>query len=269
MKKVEYKIYGLRIIGEDRVWYVGRTMSLLSTRWSKHKTNARLSKTNNHRSNWINKYKDEIEIFLIEGGLDTKEQSCDRERYYIALYREKYGSLTNSSNGGDGGCEGYKHTEEAKKKISEAHKGRKFSDEHIKNIKNRVISEETRKKLSKSSKKYILENGNPMTGKKRPDNAERNKARVGWRDITEEERKKKSVDNMGDKNPNYKHGYYSKEEKEKRKRVYKFTKEDVVVIRDLYKTGNYTHKEIGEMYDASAMYISQIIRGIKWKSVPL
>jgi len=78
----EYKIYGLRIIGTEDIKYIGRTKFTLSNRWSKHKTNARIDKENNkynYRTNWINKHKDEIEIFLIEGNIKTKEESCQKE----------------------------------------------------------------------------------------------------------------------------------------------------------------------------------------------
>lgn len=265
MKELDYKIYGLKLIGQEQIYYVGRTITTLSARWSKHKTNARLSKTNNHRSNWINKHKDEIEIILIEGGITTKEEACDKERYYIAFYREKYGSLVNSSDGGDGGCEGYKHTEEAKVKISKAHKGRKFSEEHIKNISNRFISEETRKKMSENSKKYILENGNPMTGKKRPDNAERNKERVGIK-ASEYTKEKMSKSKVGNKNPNYKHGKRSKEYQRLHKKEFKLTQKIADEIRELYSTGNFTYKNLSEVYNVTPAHIGSIIRGLKWNN---
>lgn len=247
MRELEYKIYGLRLIGEEQICYVGRTMDILSTRWSKHKTNARLSKTNNHRSNWMNKHKDNIEIFLIEGGIKTKEESCEREIYYIALYREKYGSLTNCTNGGDGGCEGYKHTEEAKTKISKAHKGKKLSEEHIKNLKNKVITEETRKKLSITSKRYILEHGNPMTGKKRPDNVQRNKDRAGIK-ASEETKAKMSEMRKGEGNYNS-----------------KLNIKDVKKVKKMYATGNYSYRKIGEIYGVSKTCISCIVLGMSWK----
>lgn len=260
MRELEYKIYGLKIIGEERIYYVGRTMTKLSSRWSKHKTNARLSKTNNYRSNWINKYRDNIEIVLIEDGITTKEEACDKERYYIAFYKEKHGSIVNSSDGGDGGCEGYKHTEEAKAKIGKAHKGKKLSDEHVEFLKNRVISEETRKKLSDSAKKQMQELGNPMTGKKRPDNSDRNKARIGWGEISEETKKKMSKAHI-------KHGRFSKEylDKKRVEKIFKINFEDVDNIKNLYKSGEYTYKQISQLYNVSGNYIRQIVKGIKRK----
>lgn len=47
---------------------------------------------------------------------------------------------------------GVKKTEEHKANISKSQKGKKLSKEHIYNIKNRVISKETRKKISESKK---------------------------------------------------------------------------------------------------------------------
>lgn len=265
MKELEYKIYGLKIKDNNRIYYVGRTSNLLSTRLSKHKTNAKLSRTNNYRANWINKHGDEIEIVLIEGGIKTKQEACEKEIYYIAFYKEKFGSLINATIGGDGGCEGYKHSAESKKKIGDAHRG--ISKPYVSKImSNRKVTKETLKKMSDNTKKQIEKFGNPMLGKKRPDNIERNKNRKGWKHKPETIEKFKES-RSGKNNHNYKNGYYSKSEKEKRKRIYKLTKEDVVFIRELYKTGKHTYKEIGKLYNVSGIYISQIVRKVKWSNV--
>ena len=53
------------------------------------------------------------------------------------------------------GTQGYKHTEEAKKKISETHKGKKRSEETrrkiSKSLKGRIFTEEWKRKLSKAT----------------------------------------------------------------------------------------------------------------------
>jgi hypothetical protein len=53
------------------------------------------------------------------------------EKFYINLYRNKGYKLVNGTNGGEGNMYWQKHhTEETKQKISKAHKGKKFSEEH-------------------------------------------------------------------------------------------------------------------------------------------
>ena len=146
-----YKIYVLKLKDSDEIRYVGRTKDLLSTRWSKHKTNARIDKENNrhnYRINWINKHKNEIEIICIEENIQTKEESCLKEIEYIAKYKIKY-NLVNGSKGGEGGNEGYKHSEKAKNKIREKGIKKPGVSEYMKN---RIVSEEIRKKLSDKAK---------------------------------------------------------------------------------------------------------------------
>lgn len=45
----------------------------------------------------------------------------------------------------------------------------------------------------------------------------------------------------------------------------KLTSEDVMEIRELYKTGNYTHKQLGDLYGVKRHTITRIINGTRWK----
>jgi len=201
----EYKIYGLRIIGTDEIKYVGRTYESLKNRLSKHKTNARLDKKKCHRHYWILKHYDQIEIVLIEGGIRSFQESCEKEIYYISEYR-KISNIINLTDGGDGGCPGYKHTEEAKMKISKANKGKIIPEEVRRKLRGpRDLSPETRKFLSENGKKHNKGEGNPMWGRKRPDTAELNRQRTGWK-MGEETKKKMSDMRKGEKHPNCKLG---------------------------------------------------------------
>ena len=91
----------------------------------------------------------------------TEEEAFKHEKYMIAVFGRKdlgTGILRNMTNGGEG-CSGYKHSDEAKIKISEANSGRKWSDDSKKKLSEKCkgrkpipISEEAKKKLSKMRK---------------------------------------------------------------------------------------------------------------------
>ena len=74
--------------------------------------------------------------------------------------------LANLVKGGTG-CTGLKHTDEAKRKVSEAHKGKKLSLEQIEKI--RITS--TGRKHTEKTKEYLrsinLAEKNPMFGSKK------------------------------------------------------------------------------------------------------
>ena len=70
-----------------------------------------------------------------------KDISYDNALELEAFLIEEYGridlgngTLANHNNGG-GGCLGYKRSDDEKRRISQAQKGRKFSDSHILNLK--------------------------------------------------------------------------------------------------------------------------------------
>lgn len=100
---------------------------------------------------------------------------------------------------------GFKHTEEAKHKISEGNKGnkgnkgRKLSEEHKKKIsesnKGRKASEETKQKMSESQKGRII------TEETKRKMSESNKGRTG-QTCSEETKRKLSIANTGKKRSN-------------------------------------------------------------------
>jgi hypothetical protein len=161
-----FKIYGLKLKSSEDISYVGRTSKSLSERLKMHLRSIKYDKKKTHRHYWIQKHYDDIEIVLIEDGIETFQESCQKEIQYIKEYREIY-NLINLTDGGDGGCPGYKHTEEFKRKVSEFHKGRVFSEEHKKNMrKPKNISEEDRQKKIELYKIKFKGEGNPMWCKK-------------------------------------------------------------------------------------------------------
>lgn len=88
----------------------------------------------------------------------SKSEADVLEKYYIAKERKEnnFGCYNIADGGQGGGQKGYKHTEYAKKRISETHKGRHLSEETKKKIsdyfKGKPRSEETIKKMSESLK---------------------------------------------------------------------------------------------------------------------
>jgi hypothetical protein len=117
-----------------------------------------------HRSarhkNWINKLKSLglIPIIqIIENNL-SEEEAFSKEKYLIAEYRSRNVDLTNLTDGGEG-ISGYKHTQETRKKVAEAGKGRTVTDETREKISKGLIgkkrSQETKDKIS------LLHKGRP------------------------------------------------------------------------------------------------------------
>lgn len=116
--------------------------------------------------------KHNVKVFVFP--CDSEALAFEYEVLWIAQLRQDRISLVNLTSGGDGPS-GLVHSEEAKKKMSGAHKGKKFSDDHRKKISNtlagrkrpefseewrakisaaqrgRVPTDETRAKLSKAS----------------------------------------------------------------------------------------------------------------------
>jgi hypothetical protein len=132
-------------------------------------------KRNAHWYNIVNKIGYDIEI-LYEN--ISWEEACEKEVELIKKYGRmdlKHGSLVNMSDGGDGL---HNPSQETKKKMSEAKKGHKQSEEHIKNVskallnhigywKGKTRSDETKKKISEAAKMMPYETKNKMSESKK------------------------------------------------------------------------------------------------------
>lgn len=120
--------------------YIGKTYRL-KERQIEH----RCSKKRTYFHNALYKYGYNNFTFSIVAVTDNDDMLNFLERYYIKKYKSniiKFGY--NLTDGGEGST-GYKHTDDAKKKISLVHKDKKVSDE-------------TRKKMSESHK-LLFTNG--------------------------------------------------------------------------------------------------------------
>ncbi len=158
------------ISGECR--YVGQTVRRLSKRLYKHKYDKRRSPS--HKNSWLIQLENkgllcDIKIELIEE-CDISILN-DREIFWIAKLKRDGYKLTNMTEGGDCGFLGGKHTDEAKRKISEAGK-------RLKGIKR---SEETRKKISDSLRgKKGRNTGNQHSEETKKQISETKKGVVSW-----------------------------------------------------------------------------------------
>ena len=153
----------------DVIRYVGKTSKSIEFRRTRHVGEARRG-LQNHRGNWIRSLLSEgvIPSVRLLSEVPTAEWQ-EGERYFISLYRD---TLVNGTDGGEG-LEN--PSDETRKKMSDANKG-KPTPEHVRkirseNAKSRKWSEETKLKMSESKKR---ENLSEETRRKRSD-ANRNR----------------------------------------------------------------------------------------------
>lgn len=177
--------------------YIGLTSQAPSKRWGKNGSGYRYNKQPAF-NRAIEKYGwDNFEHIVLFEGL-SKEDACEKEIEYIEKYKTQEPEFGyNIQAGGELGNLGIKFSDEAKKKISDAHKGKKLSEEHKKKISEsckghkpgvftedglrrlrefntgKTIPEETREKISKSLTGIKR---SPETLQKRKDHSSRNVA---------------------------------------------------------------------------------------------
>lgn len=118
------KIYSLKDPITNEIRYIGKTTGKLRDRWYSHCSSYKLEKEKSYKNSWIislkrKGYRPEIE--LIE---EVSQENWEFwERYWISQFLSWGYNLTNMTKGGEGniggkGSLGYKHTEEAKRRIS-------------------------------------------------------------------------------------------------------------------------------------------------------
>ena len=167
------------------------------------------------RDKGIKPPKDKSKILILKQNL-TEEESFRHEVYMIAVFGRKdlgTGILHNRTNGGDGvsgavvsdetrrkmseALKGKPRSKEIRRKISEAHKGKTHSEKSRRNMsesqKGKTFSEETKRKLSEAKKgKTISEEhkrklSESQKGKSRSEESKRklseaNKGKKWWND---------------------------------------------------------------------------------------
>lgn len=154
-------IYALIDPRNECVRYIGKTNN------PKYREYQHLHRVDgcHHKVNWIKSLLKENlkpEFFILDLVDDSEWQFW--EGHYIHLYKSFGFYLTNASNGGESPVYGYKHSDEAKMKLSNFFKGRKLTDEHKKKISEsgkgkqigKILSEETIEKIKIARSKQII-----------------------------------------------------------------------------------------------------------------
>lgn len=127
-------VYSLICPKTFEIRYIGITIGKIQYRLAKHKKEAS-KQGQTHKINWLRSLQkenllDNLQIKIIE---EVNENILSlREQYWISHYRSIGLDLVNTAPGGSTGSLGYKHSSEAKQKISEAgkrNKGRKAAEE--------------------------------------------------------------------------------------------------------------------------------------------
>lgn len=169
----QYFVYALTE-PSGKIFYIGKS-KITRTRKPIWRLIEHLSKVRcghvSHNYNKIRKLlREELEIGfeVLSWWVDEEDALLEEVRLIAEIGRE---NLTNGTDGGDG-TSGYKPTEETKRKIAEAKKGRPLSKEHIKKVslalKGRIFSEEHKRKISEANKgrKHTPEERAKMKGRK-------------------------------------------------------------------------------------------------------
>lgn len=132
--------------------YVGCVVSHkgIRSRWLRHVSDSKKNSSSIfHRAIALYGDGDDVWDHFSLCEVETLEEAKEQEKYWISVYRsnglKEGGAGYNMTDGGDG-VEGYKHTEEAKRFISELHKGKSKSEETKKKM-SRPKSPEHKAKL--------------------------------------------------------------------------------------------------------------------------
>lgn len=230
--------------------YIGSTVNKRK-RWRRHRNWLQDNKhSNNHLQNAWNKYGEENFEFSVLEKVGDEDNLLDKEQEYLDKEDPEYNVAIDAKasmrgiSGEDHPWYGAKHTEEAKKKMSEAHKGKKLSEKTKDKIseahRDKDISREIEEKIIKFLPDEVSGENNPFYGKK---HSEETKEKMS------EAHKNKM---RGEDNPKS-----------------KLTKKKVKVIKYLLKGEHFTQEEIGGMFGVSGAHIGKISRNESWTHVSI
>lgn len=142
------KIYALKCPISLEVRYVGKTSQSLSKRMNCH----RYTYDKSHRTNWFKSLKEKGFIPIIELIEEVEENVWpEKERFWIAHFKAQGAILCNGTDGGRGGRSGVSHSEETRRKMSLAQKGKKVPPEVVAKTKatlmGRIVPDDQKAKM--------------------------------------------------------------------------------------------------------------------------
>ena len=227
-----YKSIGIYFIRNKitGIGYVGQTANNFGDRRDSNFAKLRHGKHDNVllQEDW-DKYGEDNYEFVVLEELESPMNIDEREKFWIAKMKED-GKSFNLQTGGKGFC------------------GMHLSDQHKKAIgeKNRIhnlgkkATEETKQKMSKSHKGMIVTEETKQ------------KLRIAnlGRKQTEEMKLKNSISHSGDKCC-----------------LAKYTKEQVLMARELYTNGNHNYKDIAVQTGINRDALYDIIARKRWKYI--
>ena len=185
---------------------------------------------------------------LVYAAFLMTKSSSKHNRVNNRLYGWLKESLSISIRGQNNPMYGRTHTLEARKKISEATKGRRLCGERN-GMFGKTHTKESKEKISKTFK----ENGHPWLGRKHSEEAKDKMSKSAKEKIVSlSTRLKKSAQQSGERNVNC-----------------KISKEQVLKIRELYRldSSKYSQKALSDLFGVKQAAISKIITKRTWKHV--
>ena len=247
-KDIKSGIYKICNLVNGKI-YIGSSINL----FKRQKEHFRCLKSNKHNSQHLqnswNTHGEENFVFEIIEEIKEKEKLIEREQYYLDILNPEYNICPTA-----GSQLGTKRTNEQKEKMSKSHIGIQSGENHpmfgkkrTDLIDNPIGAKLKREDVEKIRKEYFLEKN----------------------ELTEIYKKYSFVNKKTLRNViNYDTWVEEKPSSyKKRKRKCnnpKLTLEKVREIRAMYKTGNYTQKQLEEIFTIDQTQISNIVRNKQW-----
>jgi hypothetical protein len=275
----KYKIYALCEPCSKIIRYIGLTGDSLKRRYYDHYK----CSVNTKKSSWVKSKKIiglRPKLIIIENNL-TLHEAKSKEIYYISYYKSLGLNLVNGTSGGDGL---FNPSVEVRKKIGDAHRGKKISPEHINVLKklgmNRIWTKEQREKASLSNKGKLLSEAtkeklsyfrkNTPFSEKHIENIRKSKKKIKGIKISEERRlnmigRKRSIEAKNKHSISMKL-HFANMDKEKRNNINKhFCKLSEHELKEMIvlKRNGYTYSFLAKKYNITAktVYLNLIKQG--------
>lgn len=183
----------------NNMMYVGQTVKTLNGRKRGHKTDVNHNRYNSYFHRALRKHGWDNFVWEIVCECGSIRELNEMESLFIAKFNTRSPYGYNLTNGGDG-CAGRIVSESTRRRISNSRIGKKFSDEHIQNLRKShegkipwnkgksgfIVSDDTREKISNTLKGRP----SPMKGRHQSEEA-KEKIRISMKKLREKMRNEK------------------------------------------------------------------------------